>query len=92
MARKVLPDQRGGLVDAGVVRDAHARELNAPLDAMLGHGFVEFAQQIVGGLDGAARNTAVIGKHQRVARQFGETELRVALAEIAEDSAIPRFA
>ena len=40
-----------------------------PSTAVFRHGFIEFVQQIVGGLDGAAGNPPVIGEHQRSAAE-----------------------
>ena len=57
----VLEEQAQHLGDGAAARAGDADAL----DAVLGDGFVELVQQVVGGLDGAAGDAAVLGEHQR---------------------------
>ena len=60
-------------------------------DAVLGNHFVELAQQVVGGLYGAAGDAAVIGERQGLAGEVAEAELRVGFAEGREGRPIRGF-
>ncbi len=57
-------------------------------DARLRHHFVELVQQVVGGLDGAAGDAPVVGKHQRTAAGFGQPESRISRAQRRQDGAV----
>ncbi len=73
--------------DAGDGAAAGAGDTDA-FDAIFGDNFVEFVQQIVGGLDGATGDATVFGKDQRLTGEFGEAELRVGGAEGFEDGLV----
>ena len=64
-------------------------------DAVFRHGLVEFVQQVVGGLDGAAGDAPVFGKHQRAAvegvrRKAGLAAQRA--SRMGRSSGLPRAA
>ena len=62
----VLEEQPQHLGDGAAARTGDADAFHA----VLGDGLVEFPQQVVGGLDGAAGDAPVIGEHQRAAVQL----------------------
>src|ERR1035441_3251526 len=67
-----------------------ARHSNA-FHAILGYDFVQFMQQVVGGLDRAARNATVIGKQQWTLVQRDQAELRIRRAHLFQGRPVRRF-